>query len=147
MSWKYKKIKLKWWKTIDEHRYLIQINLWRELLKTEIVHHINFNKSDNRLCNLQIMTRKEHAKIHNKYRSTPFFTREWIIKWVKNRVIKQRNSSKISIEMYVEIFYLNILWFSCRKISKIINLHHTNIAMIIRWEHWSNEYYKYVGLV
>jgi hypothetical protein len=30
------------------------------------VHHINFNKKDNRLCNLQMLTQEEHHKIHNK---------------------------------------------------------------------------------
>jgi hypothetical protein len=46
------------------HRRLMEKKLGRHLIKGEIIHHINGNKQDNRFENLQVMTAKEHFKIH-----------------------------------------------------------------------------------
>lgn len=48
-----------------EHRLLMENYLGRKLSSSELVHHINFNRFDNRIENLQIVSRSEHKKLHD----------------------------------------------------------------------------------
>jgi hypothetical protein len=49
-----------WDGRVQEHRLLIEQTLGRLLQLGEIVHHINGIKTDNRLENLEVRTRKAH---------------------------------------------------------------------------------------
>jgi hypothetical protein len=51
-----------------EHHLVVEEALGRLLRPDEMVHHINHDKLDNRLENLQIMTRSEHTRLHNDLR-------------------------------------------------------------------------------
>lgn len=48
----------------SEHRIVVENFLGRKLLRKEIVHHINHNKLDNRIENLEVMSQSEHIKRH-----------------------------------------------------------------------------------
>ncbi len=67
----YKKIKLNDGTTIDEHRLVTGVVGF-----DTVVHHIDENKKNNSLENLQIMSRSEHCKLHGfgtKIRPTKTF--------------------------------------------------------------------------
>lgn len=51
-------------KKVYEHRYVMEQHLGRKLDKKEVVHHINGNKLDNRIDNLQLTTQSEHVTHH-----------------------------------------------------------------------------------
>lgn len=49
---------------IAEHRLIMEQHLGRKLDPSEEIHHINRNRLDNRIENLVVVGRREHALIH-----------------------------------------------------------------------------------
>jgi len=48
----------------SEHVVIIESVIKRRLYSNECVHHIDHNRANNSLENLQLMTRSEHSKLH-----------------------------------------------------------------------------------
>lgn len=51
---------------VREHVYVMEQHIGRKLIDDEIVHHIDRNKQNNAIENLQLMTHGEHTVLHNK---------------------------------------------------------------------------------
>ena len=52
---------------VREHILIMENHIYRNLKKGEAIHHINGNKSDNRICNLMLFKNSsEHMKFEHK---------------------------------------------------------------------------------
>jgi len=51
---------------IPKHRYVMEQYLGRLLRSDEVVHHIDRNKLNNDISNLQLVTKEEHMRIHQE---------------------------------------------------------------------------------
>ena len=85
LKYKIKVINKSWFKRMDEikldekgyerrhmdgkmkrmHKVILENKIGREFMENEVSHHLNGIRTDNRLENLVVMTKKEHDKLHN----------------------------------------------------------------------------------
>jgi hypothetical protein len=56
---------------VMQHRLVMERSLGRYLLPTELVHHVNEDKQDNRLENLEIKSQSEHMQHHKAAGKAP----------------------------------------------------------------------------
>ena len=112
---------------ILHHRYVVAEHLERPLTEDEVVHHINGNKLDNRIENLEIMEKWEHTTHHLKGKPN----------------IKQRGencpTSKLTKMDVIKIKkILNKGKFTQIEIGKMFGVSNANISAIKRGKNWSH---------
>jgi len=56
-------------KEIKKHRHIMEQHIGRKLLDNEDVHHIDGNRFNNDISNLQLMTHAEHTNYHNQFKT------------------------------------------------------------------------------
>lgn len=56
---------------VDAHRYAMECKLGRRLERWEHVHHKNEDTHDNRLDNLELLTKAEHFRRHGLHQISP----------------------------------------------------------------------------
>ena len=84
-------------KRIDEHRLVMENKLKRTLSRQEVVHHIDGNKRNNSIQNLQLMSLSEHSRLHLKGRRPKITTEQLILSGRKNRPAAKLKPSDIPV--------------------------------------------------
>ena len=94
------------------HRLVIEQHLGRKLRRYEVVHHINHNRQDNRIKNLQLMTWREHAKHHSRHQgnrigkhygtepSPKYLTRNGTLRLLSTKLYYWRRSTRLKARLY-----------------------------------------------
>jgi len=125
IQWNYREIKIEW-KRKYAHRYIMEKHLWRKLLDDEHIHHKNWIKNDNRIKNLEIISRKEHCK-HHAIENGLWKDRKWISP--KNKKTKEEIYMIIKLrkKWYLLKEISKELWYSYVTIQKYCNLYFKEI--------------------
>ena len=138
MSYRYKKIKLSDGTTRDEHRLIMERRIGRRLSSDELVHHINGDPRDNRIENLKIISRSEHARLHapdNREMAIRLHNPITLMKSIHSGLGNHGN--KLSKRQVVEILRRIRLGQSQRNIAIELNIKRHIIDNIMRGRSWS----------
>lgn len=125
---------------IDEHRKIMEEHIGRKLKPNEIVHHINGNKNDNRIENLQLMTLSEHTKLHKKGIPISKETKRKLSKLFTHRIGVNRSKTK---EEIIQIALKYKEFKNYRKVDRLFGFSNGTTGNIIR----GNIYYDYQPLI
>lgn len=145
---------------VKKSRMIMSEHLNRPLLKSEIVHHINGIKTDDRIENLIITTRGHHASHHCKGENNPnyliktpkicvscgtefiyngahkkakYCSRQCMYKYMK---AEKSPATKYNKEIADRVRYL-YNYMSHRKLAKHFKISKTHIGRILRNEIWT----------
>jgi hypothetical protein len=135
MKSRYKRIKLPDGSTRDEHRLVMEKFLFRKLSRYEVVHHINEDRFDNRIENLEVMTLAEHTSLHNQGRPKNIEAAE---KSSATQRGKRRANSVLSDKTVREIKNLRADGNGPTAIAKMYAIHKSTVIDIVKGRRYNH---------
>jgi hypothetical protein len=133
-------------KTYQVHRIVMQDYLGRELDPDEFVHHCNGDIHDNRVENLELMSRAEHGRHHHPAgRKLKEETKQKLSAWMKTRVGELCPSSKLTEEQVRHVHLLLKTGHKVRHIALNLGVHHSVISDIKTGKQWKHVPREFTG--
>lgn len=133
---KYRKQKLADGRTRDQHRHIMETHIGRELGRHEVVHHINGDKYDNRIENLEVMSLSEHSKMHMKVSNNRYVSPEGRKKIGDLHRGSKNKSAKLTESLVMEIKEALGRGYGVRYLGRMYGVSHTRISDIKNHKTW-----------
>lgn len=130
----YKAIKVNG-KKMDEHRYIMEQHLGRQLARDEVVHHKDGDKSNNEIENLELMSLSEHTRQHRTGNTPSEETRQKLSEALTGHKSTSRKLNDNQVEQVRELHNNGI---SNREIAKMFGVNHQTINDLINGKYYKN---------
>lgn len=130
----YKAIKVNG-KKMDEHRYIMEQHLGRQLSRNEVVHHKDGNKENNDIENLELMGLSEHSRQHQLGHELSEETKQKLSEALTGH---RSTCRKLNDEQVEQIRELHNNGISNREIAKMFDVNHQTINDLINGKYYKN---------
>lgn len=117
----------------DEHRYLMEQHLGYKLSSDMVVHHKNEKSRDNDISNLEVMTRAEHARLHQLGRIYPkevIDRRPSRVGYISEYNRSQRKLTEDDVRFIRDNYKPHDKEFGARPMAKKFNIDHSSLIKI-----------------
>lgn len=130
MKSKYKAIKVNGIKH-DYHRWIMEQTIGRKLNSDEIVHHIDGDKTNNDINNLEIISRADHSRLHQTGKRLSDETRRKLSESLMGKPnLARRKLSNEQAEHIRNVYIPYDKEFGARALAKQFNIAHSEISRI-----------------